>query len=252
MSKTDHARLPGTHRVGHDGRRWRKDDGESLAQRAVATREVIDEGLAEYHAPLDLGETYVRECSDGFDDQWHDGDDLRMADWEIALLTGIDQEEVADVVWTSLESEVIDLHERTVLVEVDEDEGYDEHYAGSWLTGTIAEAFPDGAFTIEGPATQRDRSSGKADAHMRVYELAREVGIETRHMVEFLRVVEGEWVAGQTAYVALPVCERMLDLADDLRAEYGQRATPKTWAQQRTAWDARFATRRPGLSRPLD
>lgn len=217
-------------------RRDQEQDGAYFLLRPVpASTLLIDEGVTEYlSAPIDLDERFtVRECMDQFEalDQWHDGDDLRMADWEVALETGIEQDEVRDlgVVWTTASNDAWIGHEnlRSLEREAEEDEHLDELLGyESWLapvsTAELFDLFPDGGFTIEGPSAYEP--SGKADAHMRAHELALLVGIDTARMIDHLRVVEGEWVAGPLAYVALPVCQRMVALTADLRAEYGARA----------------------------
>ncbi|NUS01995.1 MAG: hypothetical protein HOV97_05460 [Nonomuraea sp.] len=267
MSKTDHARVKGSHRVGHAERAWRKGDAYRLPTRPVlALRDEIVEGLALVAAPIDLGERYVPECTDGPYDFYVDERvsmpvEEALAEWEWELLRGdegnhatyadylADHERKAREPRLAWSSDVEDVEARAWEAQraleryqerEREEEAWDdvpETFLAPVSPRELRDLFPDGGFTIEGPS--RDRTSGKADGYLRAYELARLVGINTAHMVEYLRDVHGEWVAGPTAYVALPVCERMVSLADDLQAEYGRRDTPVTWAEQRAAWGFR-------------
>ena len=225
MSKTDHARVKGSHRVGHAERAWRKEDHDRLPTRpALAMRDEIAEGLALVHAPIDLDERYtMRECVSEWE-YLHTHAPANEPDWA--------EEPLAD--W---ERELLG---QSVAEPVDDDEDWPTDWT-AWLTTPPQEFFDavGNAYVLEGPDGSRDRTSGKADGYLRAYELARLVGINTAHMVEYLRDVHGEWVAGPTAYVALPVCERMVSLADDLQAEYGRRDMPVTWAEQRAAWGFR-------------
>ena len=177
MSKTDHARLPGTHRAGHVLRAWRKDDerGWRLPVRPhVSLAEEVAEGLALVHAPLDLDESFaVRECMDQFEDldQWHDGDDLRMAYWEVALEAGIGQDEAhaRGVVWTTKSDDSRVGHEnmRSLEREAKEDEAWDDTpmtFLSPVGTGELHDLFPDGGYIVEGPSAYEP--SGKAHAHM--------------------------------------------------------------------------------------
>jgi len=238
MSKTDHARFSGTHRAGHDGRDERKYVMASRLAVMATAREEIAEGLALVAAPIDLDERFtVRECMDQFEalDEWDfEPETERMAEWEMALISGLDFPEPPEgTVWSvttrygdvdtdpwAVMAGTPDLWEATT---TDEDLDSAEH-PSAWLAVPPSEFFDavGSAYVIEGPSG-RDRSSGKAGAYMRAHELALLVGIDTARMIEHLREVEGEWVQSATAYVALPVCQRMIDLTADLRAEYGER-----------------------------
>lgn len=181
--------------------------------RYLSTRDAIDEGLADalVHAPVDLDESYAQ-----VDDYYEP-----MAEWEITLLTPVGMEEPpAETAWVSTTAYDPWASYEPVLEQddtLDEDDEPTDWWP--WLTGNVREVFPDGGYVIEGPGI---RTSVRTTGYLRVHELAAEVGIRAGHMVEHL-CMTGEFVAGTGAYVALPVCDRTLAEAGDLRRIYGLR-----------------------------
>lgn len=207
MSRTHHSRITGTHLVGHDLRAYRKEDGAMPS--AYRTRD-RREGRAlireQMSAPIDLDERWTeRECLSEWEalDEWSvvSGPE-RMADWEIALLTGVEQDEAMSIAWSSVTTEPsagafaeADPH---YVDDLDEDDENDQPH---WLAGDVAEVFPDGGYVVTGPAPQ---TSVRANGYLRVHEAADLLECTSASLIHRLRH-RGEWVTNAASYVARPV-----------------------------------------------
>lgn len=123
-----------------------------------------------------------------------------------------------------------------------------------WLTTSPREFFDavGEAWVIEGPCVTHSEPT-RAGHYMRAWELAREVGIETRDLLTFLAKF-GEFVKCAQSWVAMPVCKRVMTEADTLVAGYGARkvkqADPIDTLRQRLLGPR--PTRRPGAPRLSD
>lgn len=233
MSKTDHARIPGTHRVGHARRAWRKEDGESLAQRSIAKREAIEEGLM---AHLDMDERASQVLVDLDDEgermfQLYAGEEP-VAQWEWTLLGG-------DEGGTKCYADYVDdfyamLEERADVEDFDEFYGDPAERGGlygddpdedtdlmPWLpcmsVNEAYDVFGGDGFLIEGP---RMVVEPKRANDMRAWQLAQGAGVPTKALIDFLRI-NGEYVKHPQSFVAMPVCERVLAKAAVLRMALG-------------------------------
>lgn len=195
----------------------------------MSKSDAITEGLFDHEDErmayeIDLAETYQRECGDMLEMlSWSDtqaaydlwSGDEPVAEWEFDLLTG--DSDGYDEYRAEFEAS-----RPAPIVEQDDEPDLDETYPGQWLVGDVDEAFPDGGYVITGPSPSR--RSVRASGYIRVYELAREVGINTTHMITALRS-HGEYVNSGFAYVALPVCDRVREVGPYLVQSYGPRVT---------------------------
>lgn len=227
-SRSDHPR-GGTHWP----RAWREYgkgdyiDWGTPRQRRLATPEAervaIAEGLDELaDEPVDLpglkrlgplawANRWARHDMDSWDDL---DEPERMAAWEIELLGGPE-----GTVW-------MEAFGITPESEAEPEPDLDPTDAAAWLTTPPREFFAamGDAWVIEGPSTTRPEPTREGH-YVRVCDMAREVGIDSKHMVEHLRL-SGEYVRNHLSWVALPVAQRVYDeerATGALVARYGRR-----------------------------
>lgn len=159
-----------------------------------STQAAIVEGLFDYQdaqvaAVIDLEERYVA-------DDWFTYEEGREDDW-------LAYEDHAPTTTT------------------DDDDDLDGADWCAWLTVPAAQFFDavGDAWVIEG--AKPPQSSVRASGYVRVHELASRIGIETKHMVEYLRA-GGEYVASGSAYVAKPTAEAIAEVGSALVDRYGE------------------------------
>lgn len=194
---------------------------------------------------------------DWFDDSdnWHDEPE-RLADWERDLLdlpehTVWQTQSGHDMAWAEIVTHGYESEDEYVEEFLEESaDAPDTH----WLAGDPRDFFQSvgDAWVIEGPSVTKPEPL-RAGHYVRVYELAREVGIESKDLIRHLRL-SGEYVKAHTSYVALPVADRVKAIADVLVDTYGARKAerPDPIARMRVllaeeARHARAKTQRPVL-----
>lgn len=248
MSKSDHSRSrnpKGFYRIGPGV--------------LMSDREAVEEGIIA-HLDMDERAQFTRECDEG--DRMFEmyAGTEPLAEWEWELLR--------DPTDTGIYADYLDdfhgmLDERTDAEDlahygdpanyVDHDEeDLDSEDPSAWLAIPSAEFFDavGNAFVIEGPTIQPEPI--RAGHYRRVWELARETGVPSKALVDFLRV-GGEYVKTHQSYVAEPVCERILSNSGALRIALGTRAAWDRYNPSDTAVDAlreRLLSIRPGTNRP--
>jgi hypothetical protein len=246
MSRTFHPRSYGTHRAGHDLRENAKEDCR-LPVRPDLTKA---QAIAEYEPtsePIDLPglkrlgpiewdnfwrgvrprpEPWCEETERWLDasmDEWLD--DERMASWEVDVLEGAE-----GACWTTRSGDDLVGSYAELYADVPDeptDDDLDAADQSAWLTGDPRDFFDavGDAWVVEGPSVTKPEPL-RAGHYVRVYELAREVGIETKDLVRHLRL-SGEYVRGAQSFVAVPVADRMNAIAHVLVETYGARKDAK-------------------------
>lgn len=259
MSDTHHSRMPGTHRAWSGRDRHYFEDGYSeprgvkrLTWRGLggSDTEAIAEGLAEHEG---VEYAYGPECD--WDDlmvpvvaiepeplSWHsdehDTDADHSADWEDDAYYGNPAERVDVYVDTDGEE-----YHAGPVEDLDDDEDW-----SSWLPlMTYDEACEElnYGFTIEGPSVSSEPP--KREAYIRVYELARQLEVDSKPLVAHLRGI-GEYVLGHQSWVALPVARALMN-DEAAVASLGERTTPSTGTQRLDAL-IREEARRASMPRP--
>lgn len=232
MSRTDHPRLPGTHRAGHPFA-CRDCDGYGCywccksrhgRRGAMSERAAIVEQIADMDDQRRLPD-WEEELLDQFEVDRVE----RLADWERELL-----DIPADVLWRTEgaglnhvwapepeDDDPTDVHWDDPATCDDEGEG------AQWLTGDPHHFFDavGDAWVIEGPSTVSAEPQREGH-YVRVWQLARDLNVESKHVVEVLRTA-GEYVRGHQSWIAAPVAEAVMQGREWIVDQYGQRPAPK-------------------------
>lgn len=268
-SRSSHPRVPAYCRGSHPKRAESRDfDGQGVFRHPYPTKQqVIEEGIEEaieeqLLADLDGGAPAIDvpglKRLTRAQRLEHAKDASGLAAWEIELLFEEPEEvldhlahDPQDALHTHWCAECCEEYAREAYPEFEHEPEYDEDADldyEPWLpVMSISDAYQElgDGFTIEGPS--RPWKEVKSEHYVRVYELAREVGIEAKHLVADLRL-NGEYVHSHMSLVAVPVADYLVDIREVLIESYGPREErPLTWAQERAEWDRKFATlgRRP-------
>lgn len=177
-------------------------------------------------------------------------EDERLAEWELELL-GAPKGSVwtteHDSVWAGDVDYEDEVGEPAPYERVDDEDDEDYEPESTFLTATPEEFFDavGDAWVFEGPAAPADwmhHKPARGGHYVRVHQLAREVGIEARDLVTFLRST-GEYVRGHQSWIAEPVAERMRAKASGLQCAFGLRKD----AQRAQASDEALAALRDRL-----
>lgn len=228
------------------GREWVLEERREEAARRNRRRErdlALDEQQVAYldgDEPANTPECVDFEVTPGYRlaGRVEDPYEEPLADWERELL-GLDDEGNYSSERADAYDGGVDLDEDDRVDEACDDYDLDDLANGSnWMEACtlseVAQAMPEGFSVIE---VTRDRTSGKAAGNYRVYELARKMGIDSKHLVWALRL-DGEWVRSHMSYVADPVADLYFEYRGWFQEKFGQRTTPETWAQKRERLDA--------------
>lgn len=231
MSDTTHPRIPGTHRVWTRADRYYEETGYS-EPKGVKQREwqsiglndtaVIAEGLADYvEDAFEAGD--VPDCDSVTWD--HHG---QFLDWDFTVQS------------VALEPDHYDLEDEVHYgdpADLPDPPEWDDEEPTDWTPWLPTLSYDEACeelnygFTIEGPSPSTEPL--KRDAYVRVYELARQLEVDSKPLVAYLRGI-GEYVLSHQSWVALPVARR-LSLDEEAVASLGERTTESTPAQR---WEA--------------
>lgn len=242
MSRTDHPRSYGTHRAQHDLRENAKESKrlpvrpnltlvDALAEHGPDA-DLIDLPGLKRLGPIEWDRWWARTSGrqSWLDDAYPmevdlDDEPERLADWERDLLdlpesTVWQTVSGQDHMWAEVVTHGYESPEQFV---EESEQDLDAADPQAWLHGDPHDFFQSvgDAWVIEGPSATRPEPV-RAGHYVRVYELAREVGIESKDMVRHLRN-SGEYVRSHTSSVAVPVAERLRAIADVLVDTYGAR-----------------------------
>lgn len=250
-SRSDHPRGPKTrygkskHGSSHPDRAYERYYGDQEGRAVypkpdLSVRESIaDQGEFDAPAPiaglkmLRLAEWEQALLMDGYGgvtaEQYHEEQGLMEATILRNDCRAFDVDMPEGMAWSSavvaeVEDRICEAREAAYSRHVeDEDEDEDDYEPESaWLAATPTEFFEamGDAWVIEGPTVHDEPRKG--DHYVRLHELAREVGVESKHLIEYLRL-EGEYVANHMSMVANPVAAIVRRQAEGLRVKYGER-----------------------------
>jgi len=243
MSNTDHPRIKGTHRAGRSdgcqGCYWcgRKPDGLTKRQAIVESlaepepERMVGDGLSaagqidwwkrqpepdeRYEEPLADWERELLGWSEPVqsEPEWEP-----LADWERELLNGEPEYSCSDHHDCSPFRLDCEQYEEPEQEDWPEDE-FDRH----WLATPTSEFFDalGDAWVIEGPNPVRPEPLREGN-YVRVWQLAEDLCVESKHVVEVLRLA-GEYVKTHQSWVARPVAEAVMLGREWIVAKYGER-----------------------------
>lgn len=247
----------------HILRAWRKDGEERLPMRPRMTRQrELAEAITDHEdLPVVSDDTpgLKRLARDPYAPSWwYDepeveddfdaaDEDEMLADWE-AECAGLPEETRWSIDGTQDDVMPRAWGDRDLgLVDVEDVDDFED----VWLTVSPREFFDavGDAWVVEGPTVTRPESMRQGH-YLRVWELAREVGIHSKDLIDHLRK-SGEWVKSHQSYVAMPVVDQVRRDHGVLVSLYGPatRMAPDTIDMLRERLTNRDS-RVPGAPRP--